>query len=557
MKTLLHCFLLLFFTSAVLAAPQSVDQAVSQKRANTPGVGTQDPPISTLSRGIVNRRNELILDPDSADLAKQPASMGDLAAVIPDSSALIYVSKDSNATDTRTGLSDYDPAAPFATISAAISAASAGDTVIVLPGTYAESVTAANGVDLYGLPGATISSSAGTALSVPTGVSCVVDGAFDFIAGTSSTSPVVSLTGTGEVMFSANSVLHQATEIATNETGIYTTKATARISVVKESRSVAYDGIWVDGGTNVYIRTPLSIGGDNGVEVTGGVNVLLDIKTITGEAGNGLNLVDGGGGNITSLVLRVVDSHISSTQNRAVGVSPSSDDYLSITLQGCIIANSFENINPAVHVVHGGGVTGRIIIRDTHIRDDSGGFATYSIDSNAPIEMDGVAVDLPLEGTVIYSGSYTSPDGNLVAKGTTTNDSAAAGDIGEVISSTIASGSAVSLTTGTAANVTSISLTAGDWDISGSAYFLQGATTTATYYTAGIGATSATLPGYAGAQESIPGTAGAITGYDPSVGIPPTIVSLTSTTTYYLVAQSAFLVDTNAVYGHLRARRMR
>jgi hypothetical protein len=151
-------------------------------------------------------------------------------------------------------------------------------------------------------------------------------------------------------------------------------------------------------------------------------------------------------------------------------------------------------------------------------------------------------------------------NGRIVApvRGVANNSSASAGDVGEVISSTVAVGSAVSLTTDTPANVTSISLTAGDWDVSGTVYYAQGSATEALYYTAGISATTATLPGYAGTQASIPGN-GAATGgaYTPSVPISPARVSLSSTTTYYLVAQSGFLADTSAAYGHLRARRMR
>src|SRR5574337_1898836 len=81
--------------------------------------------------------------------------------------------------------------------------------------------------------------------------------------------------------------------------------------------------------------------------------------------------------------------------------------------------------------------------------------------------------------------------------GTTTNDDAAAGYIGEVISSNIAVGSAVSLSSGTIANITSISLTAGDWDVYGWASSNVAGTTTITQFAAGGSTTTADLGDFA------------------------------------------------------------
>lgn len=205
---------------------------------------------------------------------------------------------------------------------------------------------------------------------------------------------------------------------------------------------------------------------------------------------------------------------------------------------------------PYVHVSVNGGA-GQL---EFGVSPANGTFFSTDLANEGAVKMFmGPAINIGLVDTICVKIKTSG----VSILGTNTNDSASSGRIGEVVSSTVASGSAVALTTGTPADVTSISLTAGDWDISGSVYFLQDVTTTATYYTGGIGPTTATLPGYAGAQGSIPGTAGAITGYDPTVALPPTRVSLAATTTYFLVAQSGFLVSTNAAYGHLRARRVR
>lgn len=51
--------------------------------------------------------------------------------------------------------------------------------------------------------------------------------------------------------------------------------------------------------------------------------------------------------------------------------------------------------------------------------------------------------------------------------GTTTNNNAASGNVGEYISSSVVQGSALTITSGQFIDVTSISLTAGDWDVTG------------------------------------------------------------------------------------------
>ena len=62
--------------------------------------------------------------------------------------------------------------------------------------------------------------------------------------------------------------------------------------------------------------------------------------------------------------------------------------------------------------------------------------------------------------------------------GTTTNNNAAAGSVGEFVSSIVLGAAAVSLTTNVSANITSlVSLSAGDWDIWGSGWLTVGATT--------------------------------------------------------------------------------
>lgn len=140
--------------------------------------------------------------------------------------------------------------------------------------------------------------------------------------------------------------------------------------------------------------------------------------------------------------------------------------------------------------------------------------------------------------------------------GTATNNSATSGNIGEEISATVLSGSAVNLpSAGTTVNVTSISLTAGDWDISGSCVFQPG--TGPTYIACGVSPTSAVLSYEAPGFARIAMQPGAISPTVKSgLNVSPFRVSLSTTKTYYLVAEGGSGGTGNAS-GHLRARRMR
>ena len=157
------------------------------------------------------------------------------------------------------------------------------------------------------------------------------------------------------------------------------------------------------------------------------------------------------------------------------------------------------------------------------------------------------------------SASTLSTSGNTTIFGTTTNDNAAAGYVGEYISATLASGSAVSLSTGTAKTVTSISLTAGDWDVSGVVNNILGATTNVVAAYGGISTTADTL----GADNTFAGitniAAGLVYGNALQLRnvVPTQRISIASTTTVYLIGYGSFSVSTLTAHGLIRARRVR
>jgi hypothetical protein len=150
--------------------------------------------------------------------------------------------------------------------------------------------------------------------------------------------------------------------------------------------------------------------------------------------------------------------------------------------------------------------------------------------------------------------SFTSTSGII---GTTTNDNAAAGSVGEIISSEILIGSAVSATSNNPTNVTSISLTPGDWDVFGTVWTsMPGATTT--NLSTWISTTSATSPTAPNAGKRIlcgqvAVAAGSAIGQSAGYGR----LSLSSTTTVYLSAVVVYTGGTGSLYGYIGARRVR
>jgi hypothetical protein len=176
-----------------------------------------------------------------------------------------------------------------------------------------------------------------------------------------------------------------------------------------------------------------------------------------------------------------------------------------------------------------------------------------SITINEPTTASNFTQTLPAStGNILVSTSQ------LVGNGTTTNDSASAGQVGEFISSTILQANRVGLTTGTPVNVTSISLTAGDWDVTGLLGLSENSSTSWTYYSGSISTVSGTTSTLQ--TNNILGTVNSATLAAVNVffAAPIVRVSLASTTTYYLVAQGAFTGGSGqAAFGTIRARRVR
>lgn len=181
----------------------------------------------------------------------------------------------------------------------------------------------------------------------------------------------------------------------------------------------------------------------------------------------------------------------------------------------------------------------------------SGGFL-----QDAQLDTDGTLAGNLDTKLASQKATKTYADTKLSATGTATNDSAAAGKIGEYISSNIATpGSSIS--SATATNVTTISLTAGDWEVCGNVGFIGAAGTTMTLIAACVSQTTAAFPTApnGGATAQLAGTLGTAATHILPTGT--VRVSLSGTATIYLVGSVTFAVSTATAYGFIGARRVR
>jgi hypothetical protein len=156
-------------------------------------------------------------------------------------------------------------------------------------------------------------------------------------------------------------------------------------------------------------------------------------------------------------------------------------------------------------------------------------------------------------GPIVLTSAASLYQPNIV--GTTTNNNAAAGSVGEYISSNVSAGVAVATPSGTDINVTSLPLTPGDWDVAGNVCFIGTRTPTAIF--AWVNTSSATVP-------ALPGN-GAFHAFQVTFAVNGTQclptgtirISIATSTNVFLGAESVWTGTNASAYGFLGARRVR
>lgn len=160
------------------------------------------------------------------------------------------------------------------------------------------------------------------------------------------------------------------------------------------------------------------------------------------------------------------------------------------------------------------------------------------------------------QGTQTIAGSttFSATAGNPI-HGTSTNDSASAGYVGEYIESVVAS--VAGPTSGQYKDVTSITLAAGDWDVTLVAYYDNNG---ATAYGSRVGIS--TTSGNSGSGLVVGSNASDIGLVNTAIGsvstsVPAYRISLSTATTYYFKWFSSHSTATPIMSGRLSARRVR
>jgi len=186
---------------------------------------------------------------------------------------------------------------------------------------------------------------------------------------------------------------------------------------------------------------------------------------------------------------------------------------------------------------------------------DANLFYTDATNSRIGVGTISPAEKLHVVGNVQTSGNVIFSTSGKGITGTTTNDNADAGNVGEVVLSSVTSPTNYPAT-GTWGDLTSISLTAGDWDIAGITQqttpgTMTGETRIGISTTSGNSATGLTI-GYN--RLTFP-NATATT--DSGSSIPMYRLSLASTTTVYLKYFTEYTTGTPKAVGTIIARRRR
>lgn len=221
-------------------------------------------------------------------------------------------------------------------------------------------------------------------------------------------------------------------------------------------------------------------------------------------------------------------------------------------------------LTTALSIANGGTGTTTSTGSGSVVLSTSPSLTTPTIGAATATTINKVTITAPATGstlTIADGTTLTETTSTSIGRGqyqaTDTNDNATAGNIGEFVQSEIAIGSAVALTSGTTANITSISLTAGDWDVWGMVSLNPAGTTTVSAFGGGVSTTSATFPTSpnGGAMNFINATL--TTGSAQHMPIGTRRLSLSGTTTVFLVELCTFGTSTASGYGGIYARRVR
>lgn len=216
---------------------------------------------------------------------------------------------------------------------------------------------------------------------------------------------------------------------------------------------------------------------------------------------------------------------------------------------GPIVDNYRNSASPAASDILGGQI---FYGKDSAAnKQEYARYETRIIDTTSTAEKGAWALYTTSAGTA--TKQIDALDTGCQIRGNNTNTAPPAGYVGEQITSSLPVGSATSLTTATGKTVTSISLTPGIWDVS--CIGVLSGTLTGLQFEVTISAVDNTTATNYGVDSVSSPTMPTVT-TDTSLCIPKLRITLSATTTYYLVVRANFSAGTATSYGSITATRV-
>lgn len=412
----------------------------------------------------------------------------------------------------------------YTTIATALTAASSGQTILIKPGTYTENITLKAGVNLAAfdadalngnvtIAGTCSFSSAGT-VDI-SGIRLQTNGATNLLSITGSAASIINLKNCF-IDCTANTGISYTTASTSSSINIYDCIANLTTT------GIAYYSMSSTGSINIYSSVLNNTGGSS----TASSNSAGSVGLFNCTAAAPFSTSSTGNISFEAIILNTAAQNATGITTAGTGAS-----------NAVVLSNIATGSASAISI--GSGTT--MLVSNSVINSTN----TNAITGAGTLSYSGIS----FVGTS-FKINTTSQTGGLLKGGQTQAPST--GFIGESFSSANTSGTGLS--TGTPANITSVSLTAGIWDVSGAIEFVPGAGCVNTVTKCSISTVSATN-GTTG-DNLFQGSVAVAGTRDGFAMVPQYRLTLTTTTTTYLVADSSFSGGTLTGFGRISATRV-
>lgn len=431
--------------------------------------------------------------------------------------------------------------------------------------------------------------------------------------GTTSTGPLQSLAslGTAGFVLTSNGAGALPTFQAVTGSGTVNSGTAGFFSYYPSTGTVVDDQtvLSTDGSTQVYLATGstaaaplLSFAGDtdtgiyrtaaNQLGITAGGTLTIKVDTAKVTIGSGT----GSAGTPSIVIGSSAGSgfYTDGSSNVNVGISGTASYTFGAAEFSPATDNNFDlgdNVTGWKHVYHGNGTAALPSL--TFSNDTDTGIYHVAANDIGITANGAIGFHVDATNTYVSRGQFETPDGTVGApsltftsdtdtglyrigansmgvsanganiatfastgvaiQGTTTNDNAATGFVGEYVSSNV-SGNTVSGVNNQWVDVTSITLSAGDWEIS--VVGVVNGTTNVTEYDVGVSTTSGnSSTGLTSGDNLV--TDNYVSAQFHSLCIPGYRASISGSTTYYLKTFLTFAAGSQFARGRISARRLR